>query len=128
MEPIARFFFFYSTLQLTVAVALSLSNSNSQTSSHFPLPFNSSLQTLSHFPFNTKHHQQQGKQNDDDEEFEFQHSDADDVTGIDVSALEEEARHAARVYSTFLSRQLTIGEPLLDFFRFPFHSILFYSL
>ncbi|KAK9999967.1 hypothetical protein SO802_019570 [Lithocarpus litseifolius] len=54
----------------------------------------------------------EGKQNDDDEEFEFRDSGADDVTGIHVSAsaLGEEARNAARDYSTSLSRQLTIED------------------
>ncbi|KAK9989248.1 hypothetical protein SO802_029487 [Lithocarpus litseifolius] len=50
----------------------------------------------------TNQQQQPPKQNQDEEE-----SDGDD---IDVAALEEEARKAAREYSTSLSRQLTIED------------------
>ena len=50
--------------------------------------------------------QQQPKQNQNQNQDE-EESDGED---IDVAALEEEARNAAREYSTSLSRQLTIGE------------------
>ena len=58
---------------------------------------------ISRFP-NSKQHQP-----DDDLQLE-EESDAEDYTRIDVDELEEEAKSAAREYSSSLSRQLIIGE------------------
>lgn len=62
----------------------------------------------------TNQQQPPPKQNQSQDEEE---SDAED---IDVAALEEEARNAAREYSSSLSRHLTIGESF-EFFSFPFN-------
>ena len=68
---------------------------------------------------NTNQQQQPPKQNQNQNQ-DGEESDGED---IDVAALEEEARNAAREYSSSLSRQLTIGGSF-DFefeFSFPFN-------
>lgn len=86
---------------------------------HLSLSLSLSKRSLPHhisrFSSTNQQQQQPPKQNQNQDEEE---SDGED---IDVAALEEEARNAAREYSTSLSRQLTIGESFdLEFeFSFP---------
>ncbi|KAM4088217.1 hypothetical protein ACB094_07G054100 [Castanea mollissima] len=80
----------FSPIHLSLSLSLSLSRSK-RSLPHLISRFSS-----------TNQQQQQPNQNQDEEE-----SDAEE---IDVAALEEEARNAARDYSSSLSRQLTIED------------------
>ena len=51
-----------------------------------------------------------GVDNDDDDDDDDDEEVANRSYSLDVDALEEEAKHAVREYSRFLSRQLSIGE------------------
>ena len=88
---------------------------------HLSLSLSLSKRSLPHhisrFSGTNQQQQQPPKQNQNQNQDE-EESDGED---IDVAALEEEARNAAREYSTSLSRQLTIGESFdLEFeFSFP---------
>jgi len=69
-------------------------------------------QCVSRFP-NTSQQAEKAFDKDELEEVgdeEADESDGDDFSAIDVDALEEEARDAAREYSSLLSRELRIGE------------------
>jgi hypothetical protein len=69
-------------------------------------------QCVSRFP-NTSQQAEKAFDKDELEEVgdeEADESDGDDFSAIDVDALEEEARDAAREYSSSLSRELRIGE------------------
>jgi hypothetical protein len=68
---------------------------------------------VSPFP-NTNKQAEEAFDKDDLEELgeeEAEESEGEDLSAIDVHALEEEARDAAREYSSSLSRELIIGEP-----------------
>ncbi|KAM3742195.1 hypothetical protein ACB098_07G052500 [Castanea mollissima] len=84
----------FSPIHLSLSLSLSLSRSKRSLPHH-----------ISRFS-STNQQQQQPNQNQNQDQDE-EESDAED---IDVAALEEEARNAARDYSSSLSRQLTIGE------------------
>ncbi|KAM3742196.1 hypothetical protein ACB098_07G052500 [Castanea mollissima] len=84
----------FSPIHLSLSLSLSLSRSKRSLPHH-----------ISRFS-STNQQQQQPNQNQNQDQDE-EESDAED---IDVAALEEEARNAARDYSSSLSRQLTIED------------------
>ena len=106
MQGVELRLFYSSSSSTTLSKTLSLSLSKRSLPHH-----------ISRFSSTNQQQQQPPKQNQNQDEEE---SDGED---IDVAALEEEARNAAREYSTSLSRQLTIGESFDFELNFHFHSI-----
>lgn len=88
---------------------------------HLSLSLSLSKRSLPHhisrFSSTNQQQQQQPPEQNQNQSQDEEESDAED---IDVAALEEEARNAAREYSSSLSRHLTIGESF-EFFSFPFN-------